>query len=181
MERARQKESEEKRNLTQTVCPVSTALSISHSFTPSNSPPSSLINCVYSKIPVFWSSRSQHSQHPDTHKERETLSFSILSIPQHLLHLSFLSLIITFQSCWRRFTISAPPFLSVTMFTCCGTSLSFPLACLFSLTIPPSSSCGLSYLHSHLCLFIVMQSSFFHPSFPPAPLVFTLVILLSST
>lgn len=74
------------------------------------------------------------------------------------------SLIITFESCWRRFTISSPPpflFISVCLLwelTCSPSHLFFVL---FSLTIL-SSSGGLCSFHFHHCLLVVMHPPFLH-------------------
>lgn len=114
-----------------------------------------------------------------TDRRRPTIFFYSLHPPT--LSPSFLSdsLIVTFHSYWRKFTISSPPFLSITMFTCCGSSLSLPLACFFSLTIPHCSSCGPLYLHFHL--FVCCDAAFILPTLIPSCSTCLTLTLFSST
>lgn len=63
-------------------------------------------------------------------------------------------------------TISSPPFPSISLFTCCESSLSLPLSCFFFfLTIPSSSSCVPCSLH--FILFVYCDASFILPSLIP--------------
>lgn len=100
-----------------------------------------------------------------TSQTEKEIFISFLSIPQHFLHVVCHY---DFSPCSRvHYLLLLPSFLSITVFTCCGTSLSLPPVCFFSSAIPPSSSCGSSYHHFHL---FVMQPSF-PPLFHSAPFV----------
>lgn len=152
-------------------------LSLIHSF--HVSPPSFLINCVYSKIPMFRSSRSQHSQYPNQ-PDRDTVFF-ILSILQPFLHLAFqLSLIIT---------LVLSHLLSSSSSVCLPTVGTHYLS-LFcsSSTFPPSSSCESLYFPFYFCrLSVITLPSFIPPLlltytyFHPLALVFNVIILLISS